>query len=252
MPKNNQLDDRMAETDWIRMGSEEAITAVGGAARWVDGVVEKERAGAMESYQQFQKSRVTCIDPNDLKQLVSRLTCKAEACRVACCESQPETRDPLRRWRCEDMAKVLGVDAWMLRPQVVHCGASVELAVLADCADATAAATESLYTVTRSAAGTPKHRMTAIDNLAEAQSMMRVANLSLQKSVPGFKIRADRDQEAAFGVLTSTAKKNHHYVEQYGRERDQADPAKVEMLLAKIATLNNEVRAVECSRCLVR
>ena len=43
MPKNNQLDDRMAETDWIRMGSEEAITAVGGAARWVDGVVEKER-----------------------------------------------------------------------------------------------------------------------------------------------------------------------------------------------------------------
>ena len=43
MPKNNQLDDRMAETDWTRMGPEEAITAVGGAARWVDGVVEKER-----------------------------------------------------------------------------------------------------------------------------------------------------------------------------------------------------------------
>ena len=43
MSEKSNRNDRMSESEWIRMGSEEAITAVGGAARWVDGVVEKER-----------------------------------------------------------------------------------------------------------------------------------------------------------------------------------------------------------------
>ena len=41
MSEKNKRNDRMSESEWIRMGSEEAITAVGGAARWGERLAQK-------------------------------------------------------------------------------------------------------------------------------------------------------------------------------------------------------------------
>ena len=179
----------------------------------------------------------------EVEKLIERLRCKAEASRVASLESDTDTRDPQRRWLCEDEAKALGVNLWMLRPQVVHAGLSSDLVALADCTEVTANAVESLMSVMRSGGGTPTVREKAVADLAEAQSMMRVAHWELQKKTPGLKPQMDGDQAAAFDYVTTTAKRNRVFIARYARKNDKANPQSVSQLRQKIEQQNEDIKA---------
>ena len=177
------------------------------------------------------ENRSTMNEVHRREQLIARLRCKAEACRVACLESNTSTKDPCRRRQCEDEAKTLQVDLWVLRSRLVHGGVSQEVKVLGDCIEATAMAVENLTDVIRAAVVSPKATLAALSRLAEAQSMMRVATQAVQKKIPGYRAVADIDQVEAYKFLTRTAKRGHFGLARHARLNDPANPADVSRLL---------------------
>lgn len=176
-----------------------------------------------------------------VEQLKRRLCCKAEACRVAVISANPATRDPHRRRRCEDEAKSVGADLWMLRPVVANACTREDLEVLAECTEATAEAVASLQEVLRLPILVSPTRRQAMEQLSEAQSMMRIATQTVRSQVTQQQPRYDTDQTNAYNWLVKMAKRHRILIDRYAKLNDPADPTQAGQLIEEIQELTRAV-----------
>ena len=176
-----------------------------------------------------------------VERLKRRLRCKAEACRVAVISANPATKDPYRRRRCEDEAQSVGADLWMLRPLVVNACIGEDLKLLAECTEVTAEAVASLQEVLRLPILALTTRRKAMEQLSEAQSMMRIATAAVRRQVPQQHPRYDTDQRDAHNWLVTLSKRHKMLIHRYAMLNDPADPAEAGQLLEEIQEIKGVV-----------
>jgi hypothetical protein len=171
-----------------------------------------------------------------LHNLIQRLRIKAESCRLAVTESDPQRRKPLERRKCIDRAGAVGAVVWMLWADPLNASLNYEWCDLGGAMDATAAAIETLERIKRSARGEWQQRREALAMLAEAQCMLRIAHMSAQRAVFGYlKHGDDPEQLAAFAYARNVARQEHCQIDRFLRQNDVACPESAETLREEIS-----------------
>ena len=179
-----------------------------------------------------------------LQTLVQRLRSKAEICRLAVTESEPELRDPRKRRQCTDRANLVGAVCWMLWADPLNARLDVEWLDLGGAMDATADAVETLERIKRSARGTWLQRREALKLLAEAQCMLRIAHERAQTQVFKFlKHGEDPEQRAAYEYARMVARKERCQIDQYLRKNDVAFPEHAQDLRDEISEFREQCEA---------
>lgn len=173
--------------------------------------------------------------------LVQRLRVKAESCRLAMTESDPILRDPVKRRQCIDRAGEIGAVLWVLRAEPLNAALQDEWFELGAASCATADAVETLGQVRRAAWGGREQRCRALELLAEAQTMLRVAHERAQKMVFGYlKHGEDPEQRAAYEYARNVARQEHCLIDRFLRRNDVASPDEAEDLRMEIRSFREQ------------
>jgi ribulose kinase len=116
-----------------------------------------------------------------------------------------------------------------------------DLEVLAECTEATAEAVNSLQEVLLMPILVLATKRKAMEQLSEAQSMMRIATQTVRTQISQQQHRDDTDQRDAYQWLVLLAKRHRIQLYRYATLRDPADPAEAGQLLEEIQEIKGVV-----------